>query len=377
MKNYVLAMIGCGLLALISAFYYLSSRPTSQPTSPPSIALAASSLSTATQSESIVKPKVVGPGNIVVGPKQMVVDPSVQATAPATNAEQTKASLSGYDKLCNQLAGDSNKTPRSDICMWRKQLKSESREEPWASETEAVIRDCVEALLASNSNLARPQRIECRRSGCEVQSFVTGEARSFIFGSPAAMCNSSAFQQLLTAAGNGCTASDGQGECSNFFSRRDYAPNTEIDGSPLPTVLNPVRVADGFEKILKPQFASSTVQATEGNRLHRLLESELRDEAWATYVEQKVSRYVDSYLGQRRVEQDALVLHVVACGKTMCEVQVSVSTKAMRNPTLDWQPISQQMVKDVLAKEISGNSTLVTTLSNGRAGFVSFYRRRK
>jgi hypothetical protein len=155
--------------------------------------------------------------------------------------------------------------------------------------------------------------------------------------------------------------------------------------APRPAPVQPVRDAEqhletipispGFERVLirRPDSGANLDPAAD---LHAQIAAEGRDTVWADQAEEEIRTYVDGYLDQHGLDRHSIELGVVHCGVTICEIQTQGYQEDVGRSVRDWQGVMLELMQGPFSQDFHYVSTLVFSLENNRAGYVTFLNRK-
>ena len=142
----------------------------------------------------------------------------------------------------------------------------------------------------------------------------------------------------------------------------------------------PLDVTPGFEPTLAPEKEPSDVSLTQVPlRQHRKLQAEARDEAWAGGAESDIRSLVEKELTAHGLDTHRVELPVLECRSTGCEIQAIGHPEDVRNNrAADLQFIVPKLFETPRGAEFdrNGTSVMLTSLPDGRVGYVVFLWRK-
>jgi hypothetical protein len=158
-----------------------------------------------------------------------------------------------------------------------------------------------------------------------------------------------------------------------------------LPAAPPPAPVKPVPAADedlgtipitaGFERVLirRPDSGASLNPAAD---LHARIAAEGRDIPLADQAEEEIRTYVDGYLDQHGLDRHSIELDVVRCGATLCEIQAQGYQDDVGRTVRDWQRVVPELMQGPFSQDFHDVSTIVFSLENNRAGYVTFLSRK-
>lgn len=207
---------------------------------------------------------------------------------------------------------------------FHERLEQEAEDPFWAFRIEEFLKNHFDASLAVNG--FRIDSIECRSSACEVLAVGYGDDAfrqwmTSVSGLVNSFDSDEEFEAFFGGPGTmGCGGSDvspGVIALNCTFQRTDPAL---VEDQPAETFSLETPYADGLsvERVPVDETVASAIETSrEMYELHRRLERETRDYAWANYIEPLVAEY----MGGLDPEQGIEFVDVV-CRATLCEVQM-------------------------------------------------------
>ncbi|HEU4625612.1 MAG TPA: hypothetical protein VFS52_12650 [Steroidobacteraceae bacterium] len=158
---------------------------------------------------------------------------------------------------------------------------------------------------------------------------------------------------------------------------RETQPNSTGTASTKPT---PIDVSPGFESLLAPATdPPDTSPSSAIVRRHRQLLTEVRDDEWAGRVEPDIRLYVEKSLTAEGLDPQRIQLSVIECRTTGCEIQAATVAQIEdgMKPN-EPQMLFGRMVRGPLAGDFDPRDmmVMVTTLPDGRHGYVAFLPRK-
>ena len=139
----------------------------------------------------------------------------------------------------------------------------------------------------------------------------------------------------------------------------------------------PIEVSPGFEFLSTPDMDDTDGRYPQWRR-HQQLQSEMRDPTWAPRVEAALRNGIEDALTAQGFDTQRIVLPVVECRSTGCEIQaLQYPADSMKNGA-DLQLILPPVLSDILRSEIDPDGTnmlLSTRPDERRAIFVELRRK--
>jgi hypothetical protein len=139
----------------------------------------------------------------------------------------------------------------------------------------------------------------------------------------------------------------------------------------------PIEVSPGFEFLSTPDMDDTDGRYLQWRR-HQQLQSEMRDPTWAPRVEAALRNGIEDALTAQGFDTQRIVLPVVECRSTGCEIQaLQYPADSMKNGA-DLQLILPPVLSDILGSEIDPDGTnmlLSTRPDERRAIFVELRRK--
>jgi hypothetical protein len=165
------------------------------------------------------------------------------------------------------------------------------------------------------------------------------------------------------------------------LSAKKPAPReTQPNSTGTSTTPTPIDVSPGFESLLAPTTdPPDTSPSSAIVRRHRQLLTEVRDDEWAGRVEPDIRAYVEKSLTAQGLDPQRIQLSVVECRTTGCEIQAATVAQIEdgMKPN-EPQMLFGRMVRGPLAGDFDPRDVMVmvTTLPDGRHGYVAFLPRK-
>jgi len=142
---------------------------------------------------------------------------------------------------------------------------------------------------------------------------------------------------------------------------------------------HPIDVAPSFEFLAKPAAEMKDTDSMWTHwRRHQLLQSEPRDEAWASRIEAALRTGIQDALTAHGLDTQRIELLVVECRTSGCEIQ-AVGFAEDNRKDVDLQVILPGLLADSLANDLDRDefSILLTARPDDRVSFLAHMPRKK